>query len=295
MGLYEDNQLRLDGRYELLQCKDCDFTYLNLNPNSKDLKDFYPPNYLPHQTDYPLKYYHLETLKLLPPQTGRVLDIGCGNGVFLREMQKRGWQIIGLETNHQAAQVCQEMFGIERIFEGPLEKFSLSKESFNLVTFFHVLEHLPDPTQDLKKCFTLLRPGGTLVVNVPNASSLEAKLFWPNWYGLDIPRHLSQFRKTDLLKIIEKTGFEKKLTLKTIGHFLSKEHQGWIKHSIDIFYAKERKQIESNTHNRLIHYLKRSWLKLKYQTLIILGFFLHYLQKITDNNGEMLLVAKRQD
>lgn len=293
LGFFEDNQLRLSKRYELLKCINCRFSYLNLNPTPKDLENFYPGNYLPHQTDYPLKYYHQEALKFVTSQAGKVLDIGCANGVFLREMKKRNWEVFGVETNQSAAESCQSSFGRDHIFASPLTKLNLLPNSFDLITLFQVLEHLPDPKKHLELCYQLLKKDGLLIIDVQNYSSPEAKIFGPNWYGLDIPRHLSQFRKSDLLSLIQQYGFAKVVKFKTIGHYFTEKHQSWIKHSIDIFYAKQRKLLEENYKDSPFYWPQRFFLKVEYRSLILLGFPLHYFQRLTNNNGEMFIVVQK--
>jgi SAM-dependent methyltransferase len=111
----------------------------------------------------------------------RVLDVGCGDGRFLAAMVNLGATVEGLETDPVAAGLARRRTG-GVIHEVPLEDATLPAASFDLVSLLHVLEHVPDPRTTLTEAKRLLKPGGTLLLALPNAGSLEAKLFRSSWY-----------------------------------------------------------------------------------------------------------------
>jgi SAM-dependent methyltransferase len=144
----------------------------------------------------------------------RVLDVGCGDGRFLLAMATLGAAVEGLETDPVAAGLARRRTG-GVIHEVPLEDATLPAASFDLVSLLHVLEHVPDPRATLTEAKGLLKPGGTLLLALPNAGSLEAKLFRSAWYPLDLPRHYWGFAPRTLTRLVEECGF----TTPRVRHF----------------------------------------------------------------------------
>jgi SAM-dependent methyltransferase len=141
-----------------------------------------------------------------PNGDGRLLDIGCGDGSFLAEMRKAGWDVEGIEPDPSAAAVARAT-GISVIDE-PLESAELPLQSFDAVTMNHVVEHFHDPVEALGITHRLLKPGGILWIVTPNLDSRGHALFGRNWIGLDPPRHLVLFTRDSLARAITGTGFE---------------------------------------------------------------------------------------
>ncbi len=137
---------------------------------------------------------------------GRALDVGCGDGDFLAHLRRRGWQVVGLELSAAAAGRARER-GVE-VREEELEAAGFAPGSFDLVTLWHVLEHLPDPRRALEEARRVLRPGGLLVLEVPNISSPTFRLCGERWFPLDVPRHLQHFDPRSLERILALSGFE---------------------------------------------------------------------------------------
>lgn len=139
---------------------------------------------------------------------GRLLDVGCGIGVNLKRFQEEGWNVYGVEAGPVAAQYAKQMVGDDRVYTGTIESTSLPEASFDVVIFNHSLEHMLHPGEALKQVARLLKPHGRLVVAVPNASGMEARLFGPRWIGWDLPRHLFHFDKDTLTALLRNSGFE---------------------------------------------------------------------------------------
>jgi SAM-dependent methyltransferase len=138
---------------------------------------------------------------------GPVLDVGCGGGLFLRLLAERGHPVAGLDLSPEAARVAWRRNGVPAT-AARLDRAPLRPGTCAGITMFHVLEHVPDPPALLDAARELLAPDGRLVVQVPNASSWQFMLFGENWTGIDIPRHLIDFRSSDLDSLLEYCGYE---------------------------------------------------------------------------------------
>jgi 2-polyprenyl-3-methyl-5-hydroxy-6-metoxy-1,4-benzoquinol methylase len=138
-------------------------------------------------------------------EKGRLLDVGCGNGLFLDYMRQLGWDVVGVEPDDEAVIVAREMLGLQ-VFKGSLEEAKFSDGHFDAITLSHVIEHVPDPIGLLKECRRVLRLGGKLVVVTPNIRSLGAHVFGEYWRGLEVPRHLFLFSPEALRTLAERAG-----------------------------------------------------------------------------------------
>lgn len=146
------------------------------------------------------------TLKLGPLQGARVLDIGCGTGETGEFLSRNfGCEIVGVEPHPKAARIARSR-GHE-IHQGTLETFG-SDELFDVALLIHVLEHLADPLASLRRVHRRLRPGGHLVVALPNAGSWERRAFGAFWDGWDIPRHVHHFHPPSLRYLLRAMDFE---------------------------------------------------------------------------------------
>jgi SAM-dependent methyltransferase len=140
-------------------------------------------------------------------EKGPVLDVGCGGGLFLRMLAERGWPVLGLDFSLDAAAVAWRSNGVPVIC-GTLSRPPLPGASCAGITMFHVLEHLYDPVAYLEAARELLMPDGRLVVQVPNAACWQCLLLGENWAGIDVPRHLINFRARDLEILLDRCGFQ---------------------------------------------------------------------------------------
>jgi len=138
-----------------------------------------------------------------PP--GKLLDVGCKSGELVRVARDCGWEAMGVELSPDAAAIGRRAYDVE-IIEGDFLEARLPSGSFDVVTMYHVLEHLPEPVQALTQAVGLLAPGGVLVVATPNPASLGARLFGARWYHLDVPRHLVLAPPGSLTTRLEEMG-----------------------------------------------------------------------------------------
>jgi len=137
---------------------------------------------------------------------GRLLDVGCGSGKELEPFKELGWDVTGVEMSPYSASKARARLGCE-VLVGDFEEIPLDDERFDVVRFSHSLEHVQSPRKALEKAFRVLRPSGLLWIEVPNAASLERRLFGALWFCWDLPRHLYHFTPETLSRLLTHTGF----------------------------------------------------------------------------------------
>jgi SAM-dependent methyltransferase len=194
---------------------------LEPRPSPAELANYYPPEYwyAPDQdaaSRFEEAYRrfvlrdHLNFVQRALEDSGEnglVVDIGCGGGLFLRMLRERGFPVLGLETSQSAAKAAW-MRNRVAVICGDLSKSPVERGTCAAVTMFHVLEHLHDPVGYLRSARDLLLPGGRLIVQVPNASSWQFLMFGEHWNGIDVPRHLVNYRQRDLENLLNYCGLE---------------------------------------------------------------------------------------
>ena len=138
---------------------------------------------------------------------GRLLDIGCGRGLFLHTMRTRGWEVRGVEFSEETARSAAGAYGIDVRAGNPAD-WGFGAEEFDVVTISHVLEHVERPAEMMNECRRILKKGGLLVIAVPNILSLQASAGKGAWFHLDVPYHLSHFSEEGLSGLLKKHSFE---------------------------------------------------------------------------------------
>ena len=134
-----------------------------------------------------------------------LLDIGCGTGDFLETAQQNKWQVSGIEPNEKARQIANKKTNQSVYETKDLSKFA--HNSFDVITLWHVLEHLPNLEDHIETFKKLLKPNGTLVIAVPNYNSFDAKYYKQFWAAYDVPRHLWHFNQTSISKLVATQSF----------------------------------------------------------------------------------------
>jgi SAM-dependent methyltransferase len=149
----------------------------------------------------------LELLARRLPPPARVLEIGAAAGFFLDEAQARGYDGVGVEPNDAMAAHAREALGLD-VRTGRLDEVALTPASFDAACAFHVVEHLDAPLDALRAIRAALRPGGALLVEVPNAQSAAARRLGAAWQPLDLPYHVGHHGPRSLRTLLERAGFE---------------------------------------------------------------------------------------
>ncbi|MCW2117987.1 class I SAM-dependent methyltransferase [Flavobacterium sp. 7A] len=150
----------------------------------------------------------LNLINELQPSKGSILDIGAGTGDFLSVTKENGWKAIGVEPSDRAKNIAVSK-GIEFVNATS----ELQDHSFDVITMWHVLEHVPDLDFQVKELKRLLKPSGSLIIAVPNFKSFDAKHYKEFWAAYDVPIHFWHFSKKAIQKLFEKEGMELKKVL----------------------------------------------------------------------------------
>ncbi len=211
------NPLYQEGSFQMVKCPSCQFIYLNPRPTHESLLHFYQ-QYLPEEESSievwqkmmrPVFNRAAHLLSQIKGK-GQLLDVGTGFGFFLSEMENRGWEGMGVDISEKAINYGRDVLGLT-IYSGPLEKISFPNHSFDVITGFYVIEHLPYPMIFLRECYRILKPGGVLLLRYPHTTPIKRLL---HFFGTentlyDLPAHLSDFSPGIIQQCLEKTGFGK--------------------------------------------------------------------------------------
>ncbi len=210
--------------FKVVQCEACGFRFTNPRPDEKEIGRYYQAeDYISHSdTNKGLvnKLYQIvrnytigKKVKLINGLVRRqtsdvrqVLDIGSGTGEFLNACKKDGWAVTGIEPSEMARKNAQQKYGITPL---PQEKlFELSEKKFNVITLWHVLEHIHQLDKTIDQINKLLLDEGVLIIAVPNCNSWDAKKYGAYWAAWDLPRHLYHFTQKDIETLFKRSGFQ---------------------------------------------------------------------------------------
>ncbi|HJU88367.1 MAG TPA: class I SAM-dependent methyltransferase [Gemmatimonadaceae bacterium] len=219
--------------WRFVACLGCGHVWLNPRPSLTTLRVIYPPTYYAYNYDTQINSIAvrgkamLDKAKLrgivryLKREPRSYLDVGCGDGRFLRVMERMGIpraQLYGLELDERVvAPLAASGFRVrcERVEESE----SIPPEGIDLITMFHVIEHVDNPKEVVRKLVSWLRPGGVLALETPNIDSVDSRLFSDSyWGGYHFPRHWNLFTPRSLARLLRDGGLEVRATRYMTGH-----------------------------------------------------------------------------
>ncbi len=213
-----------DGPFSVVTCRSCGLTYVT--PRLADgvlLEQVYDEGYwssdsakergyTDYRSDEPLylKTYRrrLAVVRRHFARPGRVLDVGCAAGYFLRVMREEGWQVTGLEPSDAIRPHAERLLGAEHVHRGLLGEAALERGSFDLVTMWDVIEHIPDVVGAVREVHRLLRPGGRFLIETQNVDSRAAKVLGKRWQHYKHAEHIYHFNAATLGEVLRRGGFE---------------------------------------------------------------------------------------
>ena len=243
LGWLRDVALGVPGSFPLARCRRCGLLHQNPRVREDELDRAYPDNYPAHVRDPEMSrilrqagpavrwalaaWLGYRNLDVADPGTrarawarlrrrkirenfppwigeGRLLDVGCASGRFLHLMKAVGWRVAGVEIDPVAAAKARTV--TPDVFVGDPVDAPFAPASFDVITSFHVVEHLPRPLAALTHMLEWLTPEGLLIVEVPNVAGAGGRIFGRYWSGLDFPRHLTHFTPETMRRMVERAG-----------------------------------------------------------------------------------------
>jgi 2-polyprenyl-3-methyl-5-hydroxy-6-metoxy-1,4-benzoquinol methylase len=188
----------------------------------------------------------LNLINSLQPNKGKILDIGAGTGDFLSVAKNDGWQTIGVEPSDRAKAIAKNK-GVSFVSATS----ELENHSFDVISMWHVLEHVPDLDKQIKELKRLLKPTGTLIIAVPNFKSFDAKYYGKFWAAYDVPIHFWHFSKTAIKLLFEKEEMklEKVLPMKFDSFYvslLSEKYKSGKMNFIKAFFIGPQSNLKAN-------------------------------------------------
>ncbi|MFK8045309.1 MAG: class I SAM-dependent methyltransferase [Crocinitomicaceae bacterium] len=220
--------------FAIVACKSCNFHFTNPIPKPDEIGGYYKAeSYVSHTSSKKgiiNRIYHIvrkytlkQKVKLVRKYASgsNTLDIGAGTGHFVRALRKAGFDAIGMEPDMDARNVAKISNGLDLL---PIQKLqTVEKNSQDIITMWHVLEHVYDLHADVKRISEILRDNGTLIVAVPNRLSYDAEKYGEYWAAYDLPIHLYHFTPKDIETLFQKVGLELKevLPMKFDSYYVS--------------------------------------------------------------------------
>jgi len=211
--------------FNLFKCDNCETIFIHPKPSQKELKKYYPENYISKHSKkdsrnamidllyrtyftkkgkwyFKILFFPIKNLLRTLPKKGKILDVGCGNGKFLNYCKNYGLEVYGIDP-----------FIDKDIPELNIKKIDLLKadfpdEFFDYITLNNVIEHVPEPEKIIRKCKKMLKHDGKIIFNYPSTSSFHYKYFGKNWVSMDTPRHLFLFSDKAMRLLLMRDGLK---------------------------------------------------------------------------------------
>ncbi|MFA5574746.1 MAG: class I SAM-dependent methyltransferase [Brumimicrobium sp.] len=221
-------------KFDIVECINCGFHFTNPIPDKEKIGNYYKSEkYISHSSskkgliNYLYNVVRNKTLKnkvkwIKHEVAGRnLLDIGSGTGHFLKETKENGFNSLGIEPSQDAREFAHSENGVRSVPQEELYK--IEKNSFDVITMWHVLEHIYDLQKDLRIVNKILHPSGKLFIAVPNMNSFDARFYKKYWAAYDVPRHLYHFKQINLSRLMLDYGFKLKkvIPMKYDAYYIS--------------------------------------------------------------------------
>lgn len=224
--------------WRVVICPRCGTGRLDPLPSPGEIAAFYPPAYygstgrkFKRYVEWAVRFVAARRVRFMArrvPPGGRVLDIGCGRGTLLMRLATRGFEVHGLEVSPAAVEGADPRAQIR--IASDLAEAAYPGDYFDLIILWHVFEHLGDPSGTLREVHRILRPGGDVVIAVPNFASWQARWSGPAWFHLDPPRHLYHFPAAALQSLLTRSGFQ----CRSEHHFSLRQNPfGWVQSALN--------------------------------------------------------------
>ncbi len=200
--------------FQIQECLNCGLLFTEPRPPKDKIGDYYKSEeYYSHQENkkgfIPKLYESIKAINLKNKykiatngkSARKLLDIGCGVGDFIHTAEEQGWQCTGVEPSQDAKAIAKKRIKAEILSSEDLEQ--IPNETFDVITMWHVLEHVDDLKWQMAQLQRLIKKGGRIVIALPNYKSYDATFYKEKWAAYDVPRHLNHFNKDTLVKIFK--------------------------------------------------------------------------------------------
>lgn len=258
--------------FQIFECLHCGLLFTEPRPTKDKIGEYYKSEeYYSHQENkkgfIPKLYESIKAINLKAKykiatkgiKKGKVLDIGCGVGDYLHTMETEGWETIGIEPSEEAKAIAKKRMKAQ--IYSPEEIDELKNESFDLITMWHVLEHIDDLKTEIAHLERLLKRGGRVVLALPNYKSYDANYYKEYWAAYDVPRHLNHFCKISIGNIFKNSQLKwiETKRLRWDAYYISFMSEQYKRHSLPVIKGAIRGLI-SNINARKT----REWSSLVY-------------------------------
>ncbi len=288
--------------FTLYSCEACRCLFLHPMPDSREIERFYPADYwwnarrsggLKKLESVYRKLALRDHIAFITKAAGNrgvdVLDVGCGSGTLLGLLKQRGFRVNGLDFSAEAAAIAKAENGVD-VAVGSLEEAHFPAESFDVVTLFHVMEHVTNPRLVLAEVSRVLKPNGVAILQVPNIESWQFKIFGARWYGLDIPRHVIDYSRNSMLKLLADSGF----VVNRIRHFNLRDNSPALVSSVfpslDPVSRSVRHRKRNNDESRPVEWFRH----LTYLLLVTCAYPVVLLEAACGCGATIMIEAKKK-
>ena len=288
--------------FTLYSCEACRCLFLHPMPDSREIERFYPADYwwnarrsggLKKLESVYRKLALHDHIAFITKAAGvrgvDVLDVGCGSGTLLGLLKQRGFRVNGLDFSPEAAAIAKAENGVD-VAVGSLEEAHFRAESFDVVTLFHVMEHVTNPRLVLAEVSRVLKPNGVAILQVPNIESWQFKIFGARWYGLDIPRHVIDYSRNSMLKLLADSGF----VVNRIRHFNLRDNSPALVSSVfpslDPVSRSVRHRKRNNDESRPVEWFRH----LTYLLLVTCAYPVVLLESAFGCGATIMIEAKKK-
>ena len=288
--------------FTLYSCEACRCLFLHPMPDSREIERFYPADYwwnarrsggLKKLESVYRKLALRDHVAFITKAAGNrsvdVLDVGCGSGTLLGLLKHRGFGVTGLDFSAEAAAIAKAENGVD-VAVGSLEEAHFPAESFDVVTLFHVMEHVTNPRLVLAQVSRVLKPNGVAILQVPNIESWQFKIFGARWYGLDIPRHVIDYSRNSMLKLLADSGF----VVNRIRHFNLRDNSPALVSSVfpslDPVSRSVRHRKRNNDESRPVEWFRH----LTYLLLVTCAYPVVLLESAFGCGATIMIEAKKK-
>jgi 2-polyprenyl-3-methyl-5-hydroxy-6-metoxy-1,4-benzoquinol methylase len=261
--------------FALSHCESCDLVFTNPRPREEFISKYYnSENYTPHSKKLTIFNSIYNLFRLINSnrkvtiinrlsEKGKILDIGCGTGDFLGACKKDGWEISGIEPVENANAEASKILGINVLkYYTELEH----DNTFDIITFWHVFEHIYDIHNTLESVKRLLKKGGKILIAIPNINSYDSILFKEHWAAIDVPRHLFHFNQNSFGQLAKEHGFKITETIpmffdayyiSLLSYQYKTARRNWIKAIVNGYKSNSYARLNQNNFSSLVYCLKK--------------------------------------